>query len=276
MRVALNCFAFLFVQLVAVYAFAQGGGCSDKERFDRIQARYNNLSDRLNIPREDLVYYLQVKDACQQVKSVSVPVAPAAEPATSGQQGNAEALARARVEPDMRAGQAALNRNAFDDAISAYGRAINASSGLAKVDIAIFYYQRAYAYMYKPNPDYAKAMSDLNQSIQLSPLANAFVNRGHVWWTGYADYDRAVADFKQAARLDPKMSQDVNRLLAKLDQQRLEVQREAAAGVNSPVSGSTGPTLGQRAMETQQRQRREACAAYWNNPNRSKFSNPCN
>ena len=85
-----------------------------------------------------------------------------------------------------------------DRALSDYTRAIALDPGLAEA-----YNNRAYVYMVQR--EYAAALADLDQALQIRPdYVNALMNRGDIYNYYYAiDYARAVADYDRVLRVDP-------------------------------------------------------------------------
>jgi tetratricopeptide (TPR) repeat protein len=103
---------------------------------------------------------------------------------------------------DFALGMAALQMNNRDLAFTHFERAIRANPKFAEA-----YVQRGRIYYHhKNNPD--RAIADYTEAIRLKPeSAEAYHNRGFVYYNRKNDYDQAIADYTQAIRLEPNQFQ---------------------------------------------------------------------
>ena len=67
------------------------------------------------------------------------------------------------------------------------------------------YYNRAFVYQSKPDPDYERAISDYDNALKLKPdYIKVYNNRGVAHWQkSKPDYERAISDYGNALKLDP-------------------------------------------------------------------------
>src|SRR5262249_50749815 len=83
-----------------------------------------------------------------------------------------------------------------------------ASDTLGEIGLGVAYYNRGVA-LYEKG-EYARAIEDYNQAIQLNPgFAPAFLNRGNAF-DGKGEYERAIQDYDRAINLDPSNAKAFN------------------------------------------------------------------
>jgi tetratricopeptide (TPR) repeat protein len=197
----------------------------------------------------------------------------------------ASGLAHADAWSDMEAGDKAKDRGQYDQAIELYTRGIGASGGLNNIARSAFHNNRGWALLLRARAsgarsDYDYALADFSEAIRQSPQQwQPFHNRSSVY-RALGQSDRATADRNQAIRMNPDGVRKFEALTetqaktysseATFPQAPPEQQQSAQPAYRAPE-----PNMVDKMIETNKRQQRERCAAYMNNPNRAKFSNPC-